>query len=142
MTTYWQLPDGTRGQSEVEVPSEPRTVHERVERTLAFHADRIAQEHEDAVRERGGERNLVCIVNTRLRGFRASVFPHCAAFVETFVTAKHPMIRRLATRTERGFDPVYVRVDHGGGLRWVARRRGEDLQVPRPVDERDEGEGE
>lgn len=81
------------------------------------------------------------VTNKKHRGFRVYGFPYHPGIAANCVT-RHPTIRRLAVRGAKGFDPVYVRVDYGAGLRWLPRRPGDDRQVPRGVDERDPDGGE
>jgi hypothetical protein len=136
MTTHWTLPSGESGQGEVEIPAEPRTLRERVDRTMAHHAEAIARAHARYY-ERGPTqwKPFLWVRNTPRHGFRVFALPH-GSVIPRF----RPRLGRIVHRGSKGFAPVYVEVEYGAGVRWIPRPGGEDAQVPRGVEERDAGE--
>jgi hypothetical protein len=139
MATWWRLPGGEWIDDGVDILSKPRTLGEGVDRLVAHYQRRIAQ---DAawVRKQYGERPAIAILSSVRGGDEVSVIPHSMRHL--LVRSQHPTLRRLMTRGAAGFDPIYVKLEHGGGLRWSPRPGVTDVAPPRPVDELNPGSWE
>ncbi len=116
-------------------------MRERVDRTLEHHREAILRERSRYL-DRGRGANyppLLHVRNLPRLGFRVYGLPLAKAVVESWIPASRPKLRHELLRRRPGFDAVYIDVEYGGGVRWVARG-GVDSQVPAGIEEREAGE--
>ncbi|HEX8789449.1 MAG TPA: hypothetical protein VF765_00755 [Polyangiaceae bacterium] len=132
-TTWWEMPDGSRGQADARMATRPRTLREDVERTFAACRDRVEREiawHDSHANGRKPPR-FVALHSDHKEGNRVYVMPHYAW--EFVARRRVPRLRSALRRPVEGFDAACVLLDRGGGVLWLPRGRARDVAAPRPV---------
>jgi hypothetical protein len=133
LTTSWRLPCGAHGRDDVALPTEPKTLGEAVDRTIAFNEEPIARELNRTEGQPGWDARYVHVHATSNNGDSV-----CAFDILRHRAVLRRVPPRLRTRIESrvpGYDAICVEVAGGFGLRWIPRGRGRDVAAPQPGEE-------
>jgi hypothetical protein len=132
MTTHWELPGGLRGSGQATLPARPAAMRDAVDRTMELNAEAIASARARTENVRGWGFRYIVVQSSEV--FGDQVVPYQRGKHRDALRLVRRKTRREPVRHVKGYDTVFVMLDHGVGVRWLPRGRARDVMAPRPLE--------